>query len=52
VGERIWVVLAPDDPPQPQAAIISEALGRYRAGYLEENFIAPGVRDFVERMSR
>jgi hypothetical protein len=52
VGERIWVVLAPDDPPQHQAEILAEALGRYRAGFLEDNFIAPGVRDFVERMSR
>ena len=51
VGERIWVVLAPDDPPLHQAEILAQALGRYRADFLEDNFVAPGVRDFVARMS-
>ena len=51
VGERIWVVLAPDDPPLHQAKILAEALGRYRAGYLENNFVAPGVRDFIDGLS-
>jgi hypothetical protein len=51
VGDRIWVVLAPDDPPMHQAEVLAGALGRYRAEFLEKNFIAPGVRNFVERMS-
>jgi hypothetical protein len=51
VGERIWVILAPDDPPLHQAEILAQALGRYRADFLEDNFVAPGVRDFVARMS-
>jgi hypothetical protein len=48
VGSRIWVVLMPDDPPAHQARVLAEALGRFRAGFLEETFIAPGVRNFIE----
>ena len=48
VGSRIWVVLVPDDPPAHQANVLAEALGRFRAGFLEEIFIAPGVRNFIE----
>ena len=48
VGERVWVVLAPDDPPRHQATVLAEALSRYRAETLEGAFIAPGVRDFIE----
>ena len=51
VGDRIWVVLAPDDPALHQAEVLAGALGRYRADFLEKNFIPPGVREFVERMS-
>jgi hypothetical protein len=50
VGERIWVVLAPDDPPLDQAEALAEALGRYRAEFLEENFVSPGVRAFLEQI--
>ena len=50
VGDRIWVVLAPDDPAFHQAEVLAGALGRYRADFLEKNYIAPGVREFVERM--
>jgi hypothetical protein len=48
VGDRIWVVLAPDDPPMNQAEVLAGALSRYRADFLETSFVAPGVRDFVE----
>jgi hypothetical protein len=51
VGDRIWVVLMPDDPALRQAEVLAGALGRYRADFLEKNFVAPGVRDFVERMT-
>lgn len=47
VGERIWVVLAPDDPAAHQARVLGEALCRFRAEFLEEVFVAPGVRDFL-----
>jgi len=50
VGERIWVVLAPDDPPMEQAEILAGALARYRSDFLEENFVAPGVRAFLEQI--
>jgi len=50
IGDRIWVVLAPDDPPLHQAEVLAGALGRYRAEFLETNFVAPGVRDFLERI--
>jgi len=50
VGERIWVVLAPDDPVLDQARVLAESLCRYRSEFLEDNFIAPGVRDFLDRM--
>jgi hypothetical protein len=48
VGDRVWVVLAPDDPPLHQAGVLAGALARYRADYLENNYVAPGVRDFIE----
>ena len=48
VGERVWVVLAPDDPPLHQATVLAQALVRYRTEVVEESFLAPGVRDFVE----
>lgn len=48
VGDRIWVVLAPNDPPAHQARVIAEALGRYRADFLEGVFVAPGVRDYLD----
>ena len=48
VGDRIWVILAPDDPALRQAEVLAGALGRYRADFLDKHFIAPGVRDFVE----
>ena len=50
VGDRIWVVLAPDDPALHQAEVLAGALGRYRADFLEKNFVAPGVRDFIDGM--
>lgn len=50
VGERIWVVLAPNDPPAHQARVLADALERFRADFLEDTFVAPGVRDFLDRM--
>lgn len=50
VGERIWVVLAPNDPPAHHARILAQALVRFRGPFLEESFVAPGVRDFLERV--
>ena len=51
VGDRVWVVLVPDEPAESQAEILARALGRYRAGFLESRFVAPGVRDFIEQMA-
>jgi hypothetical protein len=50
VGDRIWVVLMPDDPVLHQSKVLAQALGRYRPDVLEESFIAPGVREFLDRM--
>ena len=49
VGAKIWVVLAPDDPAAHQAAVLADALARFRAEFLEQSFLAPAVRDFIER---
>ena len=51
VGSRVWVVLASDDPLSHQISVLAGALGRFRADFLEENFVAPGVRDFIERVA-
>jgi len=51
VGDRIWVVLAPSDPTIHQATVVAEALGRFRSAFLDETFVAPGVRDFVESVA-
>lgn len=48
VGERIWVLLLPDDPPAHQAAVLAQALGRHRAAFLETCFIPPALRAFIE----
>jgi hypothetical protein len=50
VGDRIWVVLAPDDPVFHQAEVLARSLCRYRSEFLEASFIAPGVREFLERV--
>jgi len=50
VGERIWIVLAPDDPVLDQAEVLARALCRYRGEFLEETFVAPGVREFLDQM--
>lgn len=49
VGQRIWVILAPDDPPLHQAKVLAGALGHYRAEFLENHFVLPAVRDFIDR---
>jgi hypothetical protein len=49
LGERVWVVLAADDPPLHQADVLAGALVRYRGEALETVFLTPGVRAFLER---
>jgi hypothetical protein len=48
LGERVWVLLVPDEPPAHQAAALAQALGRYRADWLETCFVAPALRAFIE----
>lgn len=50
VGSRIWVVLSPGDPVDHQAEILAGALARYRSEFLESRFIAPAIREFIERV--
>lgn len=50
VGARIWVVLAPSDPPLHQAEVLAGALSKYRAAFLEDRFLSPALREFVERV--
>jgi len=50
VGARIWVVLSPTDPPAHQAEVLASALSRYRADFLEDRFLSPALREFVERV--
>ena len=50
LGDRVWVVLAPDDPPMHQARVLAGALAHFRSGFLEEVFMAPGVRSFIESL--
>ncbi len=52
VGTRIWVVLSPDDPADHQAAVLAGALARFRAEFLETRFVAPAIREFIERVDR
>jgi hypothetical protein len=49
VGERIWVVLAPSDPSNHQAQVLATALSRFRADFLEDTFVPPGVREFLDQ---
>ena len=50
VGDRICVFLAPNEPTEHQAKVLAEALGRFRESFLETTFVAPGVRDFIDRV--
>lgn len=50
VGERVWVVLAPDDPPEHQAEVLAGTLCRFRRDFLEGRFMTPALREFVERV--
>ncbi len=50
VGARIWVVLAPNDPAEHQARVLAETLARHRAEFLESRFVAPALRDFIDRV--
>ena len=47
VGQRVWVLIVPDDPPAHQAAALAQALGRYRAEFLDGCFVAQALRDFI-----
>ena len=49
VGSRIWVVLAPDDPPAHQASVLAGALGRHRSDFLDQTYVAPAVREAIDR---
>jgi hypothetical protein len=50
VGGRVWVVLAPSDPPLHQARVLAGALTRFRAEFLESRFLSPALREFVDRV--
>lgn len=50
VGERVWVMLAPEDPPLRQAEVLAATLVRHRAAFLQESFLLPAVRAFVDRV--
>ena len=47
VGTRVWVVLVPGEPLAHQAAVLAQALGRYRAAFLETCFIPPALRVYI-----
>jgi len=48
LGTRVWVLIVPDDPSAHQAAVLAQALGRYRADFLETCFIPPALRAFID----
>lgn len=52
VGSRVWVLIVPDDPSAHQAAALAQALGHYRAEFLETCFIAPALRDFIDALRK
>ncbi|MEZ4281841.1 MAG: hypothetical protein R3F21_19740 [Myxococcota bacterium] len=47
LASRVWVLIVPDDPPAHQAAALAQALGRFRAEFLEERFVPPALRAFI-----
>jgi len=51
VGKRVWVVLAPDDPPAFQAEVLAGAIGHYRRDFLELTYVAPALREIIDRMT-
>ncbi|MFO0691701.1 MAG: hypothetical protein U0900_23600 [Myxococcota bacterium] len=48
LGERVWVLLVPDDPPAHQSATLAQALGRHRAAFLETCFLPPALRTYID----
>ena len=51
LGDQIWVVLAPSDPVTHQARVLADALVRYREAFLDETYIPPGAREFIDTSS-
>ncbi|MBK7950288.1 MAG: hypothetical protein IPK00_16445 [Deltaproteobacteria bacterium] len=50
LGERVWVLLVPDDPTSHQAATLAQALGRHRAAFLESCFLPPALRTYIDEV--
>ena len=50
VGDRVWVLLVPDDPPAHQSATLAQALGRHRAEFLETCFLPPALRTYIDEV--
>ena len=52
VGHRVWVVLVPGEPLAHQAAVLAQALVRYRGAFLETCFVAPALRELFDAAGR
>jgi hypothetical protein len=50
VGARIWVILYPDDPVDHQLKVLGSTLGKFRSEFLDGRYVAPAVRDFIDRV--
>lgn len=50
LGDRVWVLLVPDDLPAHQSATLAQALGRHRAEFLETCFLPPALRTYIDEI--
>ena len=47
VRDQVWVVLSGGDPVEVHVRVLSEALSRHRASWLEERWIPPALREIL-----
>ena len=47
VRDSVWVVLCAADPPERHVEVLSDGLRRHAAGFLEERFLPPAIREHL-----
>lgn len=52
VRGQVWVLLCDADPPARRSAVLAEALARYCGAELEARYLAPALREALDRARR
>lgn len=49
VAGRVWVLFAPADPPEARIELLARALQRHAGSTLADRYLAPAVRERLDR---